>query len=166
MQIKYKKSGSFEYLYPKTLSENVEMNSGKSVEDWKKALDEDLANMEEKIEDYSKLINRKTTPLWKGEDVAGDSFSIKPDKKLTECFTGWIFCWQKVGTTQQSQYYHVPKYHLDLITTSGGTKMILSTQGSKALHKYLYVTNDSIKGHSSNSSGDEKDLALVAIYEY
>src|SRR5699024_3974745 len=159
MQIKHKKDGSFEPLYPITLSNNVEMSSGESLEDWKRMTDED-------INELTMLIKRSKKPLWEGKDLVTNNSEIKPSKKLSECFTGWVFCWNNADGDQQHRYYHVPKYHLDLYESNGGTKMILSDRGNKTLHKYLNIRDDVAKGIAKNAEGDEAGQELIAIYEY
>src|SRR5699024_10830466 len=108
MQIKYRNNGNFEHLYPKTLSGNVEMNSGKTLEEWKGEVDDDLNEIEKDIKD----ITPSSDLLWEGRNVLDGGKSVKPSKKLNECATGWTLIWTKTGGKQQFQYTNIPKLSL------------------------------------------------------
>ena len=163
MQIKYKKGGTYEHLYPKTLSENVEMNDGDSVEQWKQEVDDDLNGLKE----LKDKIEEGFPELWKGAKLMDTDDEVKPNQKLSDCFTGWVLAWKQTGRLSQYQYTLIPKIHLIVSEgTSAGTKTVLSTQGGAVVIKFIYIKNDVITGHSSNASSDNEDIELVGVYEF
>lgn len=163
MQIKYRNGGSFEHLYPKTLSENVEMNDGNNVEEWKKEVEDDL----NEVGVISDKIKNGFPRLWSGSNVMDGSSVIKPSKKLSDCFTGWVLAWKQVDRLTQYQYTFIPKVHLSVMGSStGGTKTVLSSTGGTVVIKFVYITDDEIGGHSSNTSGDNGDIELIGVYEF
>src|SRR5699024_5458554 len=162
MQIKYRNNGNFEHLYPKTLSGNVEMNSGKTLEEWKGEVDDDLNEIEKDIKD----ITPSSDLLWEGRNVLDGGKSVKPSKKLNECATGWTLIWTKTGGKQQFQYTNIPKLSLRVGLSSTGNRAVLGSSGGTILTKYFYVENTQIKGHSTNGESGNEDLELIAVSEY
>lgn len=163
MQIKHKRNGVYEHLYPKTLSENVEMNDGNNVEQWKKEVEDDLNDVKE----VSERLKDGLSNLWSGSKLMDSNDVVRPRKKLSECFTGWILVWKRAGSRSQFQYTVIPKIHVDVISGStGGTKSVLSTIDSKVVIKYIYIVDDEITGHGSNTESDNSDIELAGVYEF
>lgn len=110
MQMNYKKSGQFEKLYPITLGDNVKLNNGQTLEEWKKQADDLLNN----VEDTGYNV------LWEGSEVMakkadGTAQEITISKNLSECNNGWILVFKDAGANSNYSYHYVPNNTLQLV---------------------------------------------------
>ncbi|QYG29974.1 hypothetical protein K0O13_07645 [Mammaliicoccus sciuri] len=157
MQMNYKKDGKFEKLFPKTLSGNVMFNNGQTIEEWKMEIDNYINKTEDKFEE-----------LWSGNDLVTANSSIIPSKKLTECNNGWLLVFKNSSSVNNFSYHYIPKIHLTLPRNLllDGVKLLTGSAGGVIAHKYIFIEDNSIKGHSSNETGDNSKTELYKIYEY
>lgn len=169
MQINYNNEGKFEKLYPITLSENVKLNNGKNVEEWKMEVDDNLNNIEDEIKNINTRYNddRKSNILWKGNLLMNTGETVTPSKKLTDCKNGWILGFKFFGDDHSFNYHYIPKEHTQLASVSyGAIKFLNGAPAGAIVQKYLYVYSDKIKGHASNiTSGNEK-IELMSVIEF
>lgn len=157
MQINYKKNGEFQKLYPKTLSGNVTFNNGQTIEEWKQEIDDIVNKKEDKFEE-----------LWSGRDnLTGDSI-IRPSKRLSECNNGWLLVFTNSKSLNNFNYYYVPKIHLKLPLNikTDGIKVLTGSAGGVITSKYIFVEDDTIRGHSVNENGDNVESGLHKVFEY
>ncbi|AVP40288.1 tail fiber protein [Staphylococcus phage phiSA_BS1] len=156
MQMRYKNKGEFEYMYPETLGDNVQLNNGQSLEEWKKQID-DLYN-EKEDSDFNNI--------WSGSDILGGGSEITVLKPLKECNNGWILVFKEVsGVSGNVNYCYVPRVQPDLYSTFG-IKFLVGVKGGGVRSKFLYITNTTIKGHSSNGAGGNEETELVKVISY
>lgn len=154
MEMRGRDGHDWKVLYPKTLADNVSMRSGESIQ--------------EKVEEIEGKFPEDIT-LWEGSSLLTDGDVVEPNKPLSECANGWIFRWQ--GYTPEAgivnanfQYPRVPKLHAQY-NNSGSVRFTLGWTGGNEVYKFVYVHNDKIVGHSSNSDGNNNRIALTGIFE-
>src|SRR5690606_29888310 len=116
------------------------------------------------------FIDSFSTPLWTGQAYPLDTQTIRPSKPLSSCMTGWILRFQRyiVGTgTQENNfhYIHIPKTHA-LFKEGAGIRITLGEDTDQTVTKYIYVYNDRIVGHASNSQNRAQNRALTGVFEY
>ena len=157
MQINYNNNGNFEKLYPITLSENVKLNNGKNIEEWKMEVDDDFNILEEK--------NSENTSLWSGFSTLSSTDIITPTKKITDCKNGWLLMFKYAGAYNNLNYEYIPKHHI-VVGNSGGIKIKLASVSGTYVQKYIYVKSDTVTGHSSNVASGNEVMELFNIYEY
>lgn len=115
-------------------------------------------------------VNNNQDLLWSGERYPTDTQTIRPDKKLSECKSGWLLMWQNYNpgsgsTNSNFQYVYIPKTHG--ITKDGyGVSVWVHSSGSIATRKYIYVYDDRIVGHSINGAGDARQVALTEVRDW
>lgn len=149
----YKIAGQFEHLYPITLGDNVKLNSGKTLEEWKKEVD-DLLNA---VED-------RYTEIWSGNEVLGVTYSgITLPSTLSSAKNGWILIFEPVGSTSNKNYCYIPKVH----TNGGdGIKFIIGGEGGKVYSKLVVINGTSLNGHSTNGANGNESMALKRVIKY
>lgn len=152
MQIKSKIAGNFEKLYPVTLGNNVKLNNGMNLEEWKKQID-DLYN---KIED-------DYVSLWKGAYTMTGVESITLSKNLRECKHGWILVFKDANYDDNYSYHHVPKIVLNRTST---LKFIVGASGGAVTSKLIVLTDTKLTGHNANASNGNEKSVLVEVYSY
>ena len=161
MQMRYKKSGEFQKLFPITLGDNVKLNNGQSLELWKQQVD-DLLN---KVEDDGYGV------IWEGSEVLGRLSDgtyqkITINKKLSECKNGWILVFKDVGVNSNYSYHYVPKYHLTVLGISQGMKFIMGGSGNAFCSKYLFIGDNTISGHTVNGTNGNDVIVLCKVLSY
>lgn len=169
MQINYTNDGIYNKIYPVTISENVKLNIGKNLEEWKQEVDEDFNNIEDDIQNINNRYedDKKINILWQGNSVAGSGFNITPSKKLSDCKNGWLLAFKLAGNSNNYNYQHIPKEHVSLTSgTDRGVKCVLGSLGGTIVQKYMYIYDDKIIGHSSNSSTENEKMELFSVAEY
>lgn len=169
MQINYNNKGKFEKLYPITLSENVKLNNGKNVEEWKMEVDDNLNNIEDDIKNINTRYDndKKSNILWQGNLLMGNGESVTPSKKLKDCKNGWILAFKFVGDSHSFNYHYMPKEHIQMMAGSyGATKFLNGAPGGTIVQKYLYVYNDKMTGHNSNISDGNERIELISVIEF
>ncbi|XWX31074.1 tail fiber protein [Staphylococcus phage PG-2021_19] len=156
MQMKYKVAGQFEHMYPKTLGDNVNLNNGQTLEQWKKQID-DIYNDKEDS-DFNEV--------WSGADVLGGNSELTILKPLKECKNGWILVFKEPsGVSGNINYCYVPRVHSDLYSTFG-VKFLVGVRSGGIRSKFLFITNTTIKGHTSNGTGGNEETTLVKVISY
>ena len=161
MQMNYKKSGQFEKLYPITLGDNVKLNNGQTLEQWKKQVDDLLNN----VEDTGYNV------LWEGSEVMakntdGTSKEITISKKLSECNNGWILVFKDVGANSNYSYHYIPKYHTTILGASEGMKFIMGGSNNAFYSKYLFVGDNTVTGHRVNGTNGNDVIVLCKVLSY
>ena len=161
MQMNYKKSGQFEKLYPITLGDNVKLNNGQTLEQWKKQVDDLLNN----VEDTGYNV------LWEGSEVMarntdGTAKEITISKKLSECNNGWILVFKDAGANSNYSYHYIPKYHTVNLGTSAGMKFIMGASGNAYISKFVFIGDTTIKGHTVNGTNGNDVVVLCQVLSY
>lgn len=151
MIIKNNVNGTWKELYPKTLADNVELDDGRTVQEYKEDVDSRFPDQ---------------TYLWEGGVVLSGSDTVIPSKPLSECSTGWQLVWKRVDGAQQFQYSEIPKLHINIASSNAGTRQVLGESGGRSVHKYFYVSDTDIRGHDSNEDGDNGSIELAYVLEY
>lgn len=167
MQINYTNDGIYNKIYPVTISENVKLNIGKNLEEWKQEVDDDFNNIEHRTSELeqqfeSSLINNS---LWSGNSLLDSTDVITPTKKLVDCKNGWLLMFKYAGAYNNLNYEYIPKHHLT-VGNSGGVKLVLGSTSGTYVQKYIYVKSDTVTGHSSNVASGNEVIELFNIYEY
>lgn len=152
MQMNYKKSGQFEKLYPITLGDNVKLNSGKTLEEWKQEVD-DLLNA---VED-------RYTEIWSGNNILGVTYSgITLPSTLSSAKNGWILEFAPVGSASNKNYCYIPRIHPDGL----GIKFIIGGEGGSVYSKLVIINGSALNGHSSNGGNGNENMALKRVIKY
>lgn len=151
--IKGKVAGTFQELYPKTLANNVNLNNGKTVQEF--------AN--DTVNKYPSNVQ-----LWAGERYPDDTQTVIVSKPLGECFGGWVLRWQRYQDStvvnQQIQYSYIPKQHASF--SGAGTRVMLGKSGGISVSKYFYISGSTITGHASNRESGNEEIVLTGVFEY
>lgn len=108
--------------------------------------------------------------LWNGIQYPSGSQTATPQKKLSECMNGWIVGWMGYvpgsgATDAQIQYTYIPKYHGHFYGGKG-VRVQLGHSGGSARSKYIYVHDDKITGHNTNSDSPNNSIAMFCILEW
>ena len=161
MQMNYKKSGQFEKLYPITLGDNVKLNNGQTLEQWKKQADDLLNN----VEDTGYNV------LWEGSEVMakntdGTAKEITISKNLSECNNGWILVFKDVGANSNYSYHYIPKYHTTNLGATAGMKFIMGASGNAVCSKFIFIGDTTIKGHTVNGTNGNDVVVLCQVLSY
>lgn len=152
MQMNYKIAGQFEHLYPITLGDNVKLNSGKTLEEWKQEVD-DLLNA---VEDGY-------TEIWSGNDILGVTGSgITLPSTLSSAKNGWILVFEPAGSASNTNYCYVPKVH----PNGNPIKFIVGGIGGAMYSKYVYIDGATLNGHSTNGESGNEIMALKRVIKY
>jgi len=70
------------------------------------------------------------------------------------------------GTQENNFHYiHIPKTHA-LFKEGAGIRITLGEDTDQTVTKYIYVYNDRIVGHASNSQNRAQNRALTGVFEY
>ncbi|WP_142430871.1 hypothetical protein [Enterococcus faecalis] len=108
--------------------------------------------------------------LWQGNRWMVGSHVVTPSKKLSDCASGWILLWQpfKDGTVDNSglNYTIIPKQHVTIASGSGVVCPIKAYNGTDKTGKYVYITDNNIKGNDLNGVSPRDELSLTAVLEY
>src|SRR5699024_9594441 len=104
MQMNYKISGQFEHLYPVTLGDNVKLNNGVTLEQWKQQID-DLFNAFED-DDFN--------VMWNSNDIMSGTTELTMPKKLSECKNGWILVFGDTSQGSTWNYCYIPRTHASM----------------------------------------------------
>ena len=152
MQMNYKKSGQFEKLYPITLGDNVKLNSGKTLEEWK-----------QEVNDLLNAVEDGYTEIWSGSEVLGVTDSgITLPSTLSSAKNGWILVFEPVGSASNKNYCYVPRINPD----GYGLKFIVGGSGGAIYSKYVIINGTSLEGHSSNGTSGNENMALKRVIKY
>ena len=154
MQMNYKIAGQFEHLYPITLGDNVKLNSGKTLEEWK-----------QEIDDLSNLMQDSITEVWSGSEVMEAEKTITIPKSLSDCKNGWILVFKYASSNANYSYHYVPKIHTSIASANASTKFVTS-QSQTLLVKSLYFTDTTIRGFSTNNSGGNEAIVLIKVFSH
>lgn len=156
MKMQYNKDGSYEPMFPVTLGDNVNLNNGQTLEQWKTQID-DLYNIKED-DDYN--------TIWTGSMAMGGTDEVTTLKPLTECENGWILVFKEPsGASGNVNYCYVPKVQPDLYS-SFGIKFVVGVRSGGVRDKFLYIKDLTITGHNSNATGGNEETVLVRVISY
>lgn len=95
--------------------------------------------------------------LWSGAFYMSDTQTVTLSKKISEMPHGIVLCWSAYDIDNSKpkdndfNYTFVPKFHVEIFSGKG-IECLLSVGVTKNLliNKYVYVSDQSIKGHASN----------------
>lgn len=155
MEMKYKVAGQFENMYPVTLGDNVRLNDGKTLEEWK----QDVNDIENFVKDSS------TKEVWNGSEVMDANTTINISSILSECKNGWILVFKYASSNANYSYHYVPKIHTSIATPNSSVKF-LTSQSNTLLVKSLYFTDTTIRGFKTNNSGGNEAVVLIKVFSY
>lgn len=156
MQMNYKVAGQFEHLYPITLGDNIKLNNGQTLEQWKQQID-DLYNAKEDT-DYNEV--------WSGSETLDGTKEVLPLKPLSECSNGYILVFKEPsGASGNVNYCYVPKTQPSMYA-SFGIKFLVGVRSGGIRSKFIYIEDNKIRGHSSNGTGGNEETVLVKIISY
>lgn len=145
----YKIAGQFEHLYPITLGDNVKLNSGKTLEEWKQEVDGLLNAVEDGY-----------TEIWSGKDLLDTKgVGISPSKPLNSTRNGWILVFKDVSGDRNYNYCYVPKIH----PTGKSIKFIIGGYGGYVYSKFITVTNTFIEGETFNGNNGNEKMELTKV---
>lgn len=151
MQMNHKVAGQFERLYPVTLGDNVNLNSGQTLEQWK-----------QEVADLLNSIENNYTEIWTGNEVMGVTGSgITMPSTIASAKNGWILVWEPVSAVSNINYCYVPK-----ISSEYGLKFIIGGEGGSICSKFIIIKGAQINGHSTNASGGNEKMALKKVISY
>lgn len=156
MQMNYKIAGQFEHLYPVTLGDNVKLNSGVTLEQWKQQID-DLFNA---LEDDDFNV------MWNGNDILSATTELTMPKKLSECKNGWILVFGDTTQGSNWNYCYIPRTHTSMYDYSGGVKFIVGVKNSGITSKFVFISDTKIKGHLANTQGGNEGAALLKVISH
>lgn len=156
MQMNYKISGQFEHLYPVTLGDNVKLNSGVTLEQWKQQID-DLFNA---LEDDDFNV------MWNGNDILSATTELTMPKKLSECKNGWILVFGDTTQGSNWNYCYIPRTHASMYSSSGGVKFLVGVKNSAITSKFIFISDTKIKGHLANTQGGNEGAALLKVISH
>lgn len=156
MQMNYKISGQFEHLYPVTLGDNVKLNSGVTLEQWKQQID-DLFNA---LEDDDFNV------MWNGNDILSATTELTMPKKLSECKNGWILVFGDTTQGSNWNYCYIPRTHASMYDYSGGVKFLVGVKNSAITSKFVFISDTKIKGHLANTQGGNEGAALLKVISH
>src|SRR5699024_2320142 len=152
MQMRYKKAGEFEKLFPITLGDNVNLNNGQTIEEWKKEVD-GLLN----------TIENSYTDIWTGNDVMGVvNVGMTMPSTLASAKNGWILVWGPVSSDSNNNYCYVPKVH----NNGQGIKFIVGGTGGVVYSKFVAINGTQITGHNINNQNGNENMALKRVIAY
>ncbi|MDY0395443.1 hypothetical protein RWE15_14580 [Virgibacillus halophilus] len=112
------------------------------------------------------ILDSKQMSLWAGERYPTASQVVKPAKTLSECRNGWILQWQRYakGSGRVDSNYQTTLIPKNL--KGRGVRVLLADRWGPVVYKYLYVYDDRMEGHNSNSTGDNHNQALTEVLEW
>lgn len=143
-------------MFPKTLGDNVNLNSGQTLEQWKKQIDDMYNSIED--EDFN--------ILWTGRDALGTGVELTMPKKLSECKNGWILVFGDHPSGSNFSYHYVPKNHTSIFDYTQGCKFLVGVKNSGITSKYLFIDDTHIKGHTANMGSGNDASALLRVISY
>ena len=149
----YKKSGQFEKLYPVTLGDNVNLNSGQTLEQWKQEID-DLLNALE-YDDFN--------VMWNGSDIMPNTTELTMPKALSQCRNGWILVFADTVPGSNYNYCYVPRTHASMYAYTGGVKFVVGIKEGGIASKFLFISDTQIKGHAANTTNGNEGAALKKV---
>ena len=153
MQMNYKKSGQFEKLYPITLGDNVKLNAGKTLEEWKKEVDGLLNDVEDGY-----------TEIWSGNEVLGVGSSITLPSTLSSAKNGWILVFEPVDSDSNKNYCYIPRIHPS--APKIGIKFVVGGEGGTVYSKFVIIIENTLNGHSTNGKNGNENMALKRVIKY
>lgn len=152
MQMNYKTAGQFEHLYPVTLGDNVKLNSGKTLEEWK-----------QEVNDLLNAVEDGYTEIWSGSDILGVTGSgITLPSTLSSAKNGWILVFEPVGSTSNKNYCYIPKVH----PNGSGLKFVIGGEGGAVYSKFIVIKGTTLNGHSTNGASGNENMALKRVIAY
>lgn len=112
--------------------------------------------------------------IYTGPSWVGESDVITPTLKMSEVAVGWLFLWQPYNTSSGTPsawdytYYLVPKAHAIF---NNGKGVVMRLQGASTgdgandtIFKYVYVSNNEIKGRIQNREGNGAKWVLTGVF--
>lgn len=149
----YKIAGQFEHLYPITLGDNVKLNSGNTLEEWK-----------QEVNDLLNAVEDGYTEIWSGNDILEVQGSgITLPSTLSSAKNGWILVFEPVDSSSNKNYCYIPRVHPD---GSSGIKFVVGGKGGVIYSKFVVINGTSLNGHSTNGSDGNENMALKQVIKY
>lgn len=97
--------------------------------------------------------------LWSGAFYMSDTQTVTLSKKISEMPHGIVLCWSAYDISNSEpkdtdfNYIFVPKFHVKILPGKGiGCLLNVGATTNTLINKYIYVSNQSIKGHVDNIS--------------
>ena len=100
-----------------------------------------------------------------------DKQTITPSKPISQCFTGWVLCWQDMTASGQNsgsvdRVTIVDK--MSVYSHSGqGFVQAMMNYGNTNSAKYVYINDKTITGKDFNGTdSSRKTVAIVNVYSF
>src|SRR5690606_6507254 len=107
--------------------------------------------------------------LWAGSAIyMQDGHVVTPSKKLSQCPNGWVLIWsiyQNGATAEQNfNFTYIPKAY-PVYHSGRGMNCILLNH-TVVVRKYLYITDSTITGYTTNSDPPNNTQVLRRVLSY
>ena len=113
-----------------------------------------------KGKELNELIN-KTNVLWQGVNLMKEGQSVTLSKNISAQKSGIVLVWSVWnGSSAEDwgwQFNFVPKKFVELMSGKGSDFMIMGDEFNKCAVKFLYINNNKVTGHTSNSNTGTKN---------
>ncbi|MFD1466467.1 DUF859 family phage minor structural protein [Lapidilactobacillus mulanensis] len=109
--------------------------------------------------------------LWSGAVYMNATQTITPSIPMVNCLSGWELVWSQFntstgeGSNSQYVYFRVPKSHA---TDHGGAGVncTWNSDTKQPIFKYVYISNETIKGYVTNDTAPNNGYVLREVRAY
>ena len=112
------------------------------------------------VENANELIN-KSNVLWQGIILMKDGQSVTLSENISAQKSGIVLVWSVWnGSSAEDwgwQFNFVPKKFVELMPGRGSDFTIMGDEFNKCAVKFLYINNNKVTGHTSNSNTGTKN---------
>ena len=113
-----------------------------------------------KGKELNELIN-KSNVLWQGVTLMKEGQSVTLSENISAQKNGIALVWSVWnGSSAEDwgwQFNFVPKKFVELMSGKGSDFMIMGDEFNKCAVKFLYINNNKVTGHTSNSNTGTKN---------
>lgn len=113
-----------------------------------------------KGKELNEFIN-KSNVLWQGVNLMKEGQIANLNENISAQKNGIVLVWSVWnGSSAEDwgwQFNFVPKKFVELMPSKGSDFMIIGDEFNKCAVKFLYITDNKITGHSSNSNSGTKN---------
>jgi hypothetical protein len=111
--------------------------------------------------------------LWDGASYMNETQTVTPSVPLNQCPTGWLLAWSDytsgVANNYDYVYTMVARNHGTLWSGYGTHHIVSSNTATNYAYldsKYLYVSNTSFSGHTTNDEGTNSTIVLRKVFMF
>lgn len=128
------------------------------------------SNLVNAINELNSIITKEDKILWSGGSYMNASQTITLSEKISEQKNGVILIWSAYESGASKDYefctHFIPKYFVKRFSGKGSNFPILSSSFNKIADKYLYVSDNSIKGHADNEKTGTGSTGITYTNNY